>query len=139
MTLGAKIKRFINNLTGGSSSTTIAYAGKWALYFLAIGVIAGLGSIAFHYLCLLGSHFFMDFFAGYRPPAPAGEHHLLTPTSTPFNRWALLILPGLGGIFSGWLVYTFAPEAEGHGTDAAIDARTISEVKQVAVSWRGRE
>jgi CIC family chloride channel protein len=28
----------------------------------------------------------------------------------------------MGGILSGWLVYTFAPEAEGHGTDAAIDA-----------------
>ena len=122
MTLRVQIKHFINNLTGDSGSTTIAYAGKWALYFMAIGVIAGLGSIAFHYLCLLGSHFFMDLFAGYRPPSPAGEHHLLTPTTTPFNRYVLLILPALGGIFSGWLVYTFAPEAEGHGTDAAIDA-----------------
>jgi CIC family chloride channel protein len=31
-------------------------------------------------------------------------------------------LPAFGGILSGWLVYTFAPEAEGHGTDAAIEA-----------------
>ncbi len=29
---------------------------------------------------------------------------------------------GGGGGVSGWIVYTFAPEAEGHGTDAAIDA-----------------
>ncbi len=99
-----------------------AYAGKWFFYFVLIGVIAGIGSIAFHYLCQLGVHFFMDMIAGYRPPAPAGEHHLLPPTETPFNRWLLLILPALGGLFSGWLVYTFAPEAEGHGTDAAIDA-----------------
>ena len=28
----------------------------------------------------------------------------------------------VGGLISGWLVYTFAPDAEGHGTDAAIDA-----------------
>jgi CIC family chloride channel protein len=34
----------------------------------------------------------------------------------------LFFLPAFGGILSGWLVYTFAPEAEGHGTDAAIDA-----------------
>jgi CIC family chloride channel protein len=34
----------------------------------------------------------------------------------------LFFLPAAGGIISGWLVYTFAPEAEGHGTDAAIDA-----------------
>ena len=28
----------------------------------------------------------------------------------------------LGGLLSGVLVYTFAPEAEGHGTDAAVEA-----------------
>ena len=103
-------------------SGKLAYAGKWALYFFIIGIIAGTGSIIFHYLCVLGAHYFMDMIAGYRPPSPAGEHHLLTPTATEFSRWMLFLLPALGGLFSGWLVYTFAPEAEGHGTDAAIDA-----------------
>jgi CIC family chloride channel protein len=28
----------------------------------------------------------------------------------------------VGGLVVGWLVYTFAPEAEGHGTDAVINA-----------------
>ena len=91
-------------------------------YYVLIGLIAGLGSIVFQYLCQVGLHFFMDLMAGYRPPQPAGESHLFHPTTTPFNRWMLLFLPALGGIISGWLVYTFAPEAEGHGTDAAIDA-----------------
>ncbi len=99
-----------------------AREGKWAFYFIVIGVIAGLGSVAFHYLCVLGSHYFMDYMAGYRPPGPAGEHHLLAPTTVALNRWILLILPAIGGLISGWLVYSFAPEAEGHGTDAAIDA-----------------
>lgn len=103
-------------------SFDIARAGRWALYFIAIGIIAGLGSIIFHYLCQLGIHYFMDYMAGYRPPAPAGEHHLLPPTTRPLNRWFLLFLPALGGLVSGWLVYTYAPEAEGHGTDAAIRA-----------------
>ncbi|MBW1940749.1 MAG: chloride channel protein [Deltaproteobacteria bacterium] len=110
---------WISSMKGSSG---IAHAGKWFFYFILIGFIAGLGSIAFHYLCQLGVHYFMDGIAGYRPPAPAGEHHLFPPTTTPFNRWILLFLPALGGIVSGWLVYTFAPEAEGHGTDAAIDA-----------------
>ncbi len=78
--------------------------------------------MAFQYLCQMGSHIFMDQMAGYRPPQPAGEPHLFQPTDRSFNRWILLFLPALGGIISGWLVYTFAPEAEGHGTDAAIDA-----------------
>jgi CIC family chloride channel protein len=114
-TRGAWLRNFGN-------AFNIAHAGKWALYFLAIGLIAGLGSVVFHYLCQLGIHYFMDFIAGYRPPAPAGEHHLIPSTTRPFSRWILLFLPAAGGLLSGWLVYTFAPEAEGHGTDAAINA-----------------
>jgi chloride channel protein, CIC family len=110
----------IKSLKAGSA--TLSTAGKWAFYFVLIGLIAGFGSVVFHLLCQVGSHFFMDLLAGYRPPSPAGEAHLLAPTQTPFNRWMLLFLPALGGLVSGWLVYTFAPEAEGHGTDAAIDA-----------------
>jgi chloride channel protein, CIC family len=109
-------------LTRRSRSFDIAVAGRWALYFVAIGIIAGSGAVLFHYLCGVGTHYFMDLFAGYHPPPPAGEHHLIEPTTRPLNRWLLLILPSLGGLVSGWLVYTFAPEAEGHGTDAAIRA-----------------
>ncbi len=103
-------------------SLNIAQATRWSVYFIAIGLIAGLGSVVFHYLCQLGLHYFLDMLAGYRPPSPAGEHHLLPPTSVSFNRLMLLFLPAMGGVLSGWLVYTFAPEAEGHGTDAAINA-----------------
>ena len=117
-----RFKKIIQLITGKERSINIAHAGKWTLYFVLIGLIAGLGSIVFQYLCQLGLHYFMDLMAGYRPPSPAGEHHLLHPTSTPFNRMILLFLPALGGLLSGWLVYTYAPEAEGHGTDAAIDA-----------------
>jgi CIC family chloride channel protein len=114
--------RKIRTFKAFQNTYRFAYAGRWAIYFILIGLIAGLGSIIFHLLCQLGVHFFMDLFAGYRPPSPAGEHHLLHPTTTHFSRWLLLILPAIGGLISGWLVYTFAPEAEGHGTDAAIDA-----------------
>ncbi len=117
-----RIKKSIESFRNKDKSIVIAHAGKWTINFVLIGIIAGLGSIVFHYLCQIGAHYFMDFMAGYRPPHPAGEHHLLPPTSTPFNRWILLFLPAFGGLLSGWLVYTYAPEAEGHGTDAAIDA-----------------
>ncbi|MFP4168261.1 MAG: chloride channel protein [Desulfonatronovibrionaceae bacterium] len=100
----------------------IYFFGRWALFFGAIGIVAGLGAVLFQYLCELGMHYFLDLMAGYRPPKPAGEGHLLPASTTEFNRWILLFLPAAGGIISGWLVYTFAPEAEGHGTDSAIDA-----------------
>ncbi len=105
--------------TGYSRFTS---AGKWIFYYVLIGIIAGLGAVAFHYLCELGTHVFLDRMAGYRPPGPAGEEHLFPRTDKPFNRWILLFVPALGGLLSGWLVYRYAPEAEGHGTDAAIDA-----------------
>ena len=122
MTQFLPVQKFIAFLTQRFNPFNVARAGKWMFYFVLIGLIAGLGSVIFHYLCQVGSHFFMDMMAGYRPPAPAGEHHLFPPTSTSFHRWILLFLPAFGGILSGWLVYTFAPEAEGHGTDAAIEA-----------------
>ncbi|MEW6672822.1 MAG: chloride channel protein [Thermodesulfobacteriota bacterium] len=120
--VSAPFKKGFGRLAEKLHPLNFAHAGKWTVYFILIGVIAGLGSIVFHYLCELGVHYFMDAMAGYRPPSPAGEHRLLAPTQTPFNRWILLFLPALGGLVSGWLVYTYAPEAEGHGTDAAIDA-----------------
>jgi CIC family chloride channel protein len=118
----SRFKKLSGSISDKESSVDIALAGKWTLYFILIGVIAGSGSIVFNYLCHLGAHYFMDFLAGYRPPPPAGEHHLMPPTNTPFNPLILLFLPAFGGLLSGWLVYTYAPEAEGHGTDAAIDA-----------------
>ena len=36
--------------------------------------------------------------------------------------WLLLLLPALGGLLSGYLTHRFAPEAQGAGTDAMIDA-----------------
>lgn len=96
--------------------------GKWFFNYVLIGVIAGCGAIIFYFLCQVGLHYFLDFLAGYRPPHPGGEAPLFGEFTTPFRRWALLVVPALGGLISGWLVYTFAPEAEGHGTDAAIDA-----------------
>ncbi len=112
----------LNNSILKLRSARITTAGKWTVYYVLIGLIAGLGSIVFQYLCQVGLHVFLDLLAGYRPPSPAGESHLFQPTGTPFVRWMLLFLPAFGGLLSGWLVYTFAPEAEGHGTDAAIDS-----------------
>ena len=115
-------KWHLNDSTFRLRSARITTAGKWTLHYILIGLIAGLGSIVFQYLCQVGLTAFLDVLAGYVPPPPAGEPHLFQPTGRPFVRWMLLFLPAIGGVLSGWLVYTFAPEAEGHGTDAAIDA-----------------
>jgi CIC family chloride channel protein len=88
----------------------------------AVGVIAGLGAAGFHILLALAKHLFLDGLAGYHPAGPLGEVPIFPDGSRPLSRFTLLVLPALGGLASGILVYLLAPEAEGHGTDAAIDA-----------------
>ncbi|MCF8031247.1 MAG: chloride channel protein [Desulfohalobiaceae bacterium] len=99
-----------------------APSARWLIYFVLIGIIAGAGAILFQVLCEVGMRFLLDQLAGYRPGTPGGEVPMFAHSKTLFNRWVLLILPAVGGLVSGWIVYTYAPEAEGHGTDAAIDA-----------------
>ncbi|MBU4077021.1 MAG: chloride channel protein, partial [Euryarchaeota archaeon] len=68
------------------------------------------------------SHYIFGGISGYYPPSPSGELSPFTiPQASP-NIWLLLILPAAGGLIAGIIIYTFAPEAEGHGTDAVIDA-----------------
>ena len=89
---------------------------------LLVGIIAGIGAVVFFTACQVVVHYALDGMAGYRPHAPTGESSIFSDTLQVFCPWLLLIVPTLGGILSGWLVFTFAPEAEGHGTDAVIAA-----------------
>jgi chloride channel protein, CIC family len=89
---------------------------------LLVGVIAGLGAIVFYVACQFVSDVALDGVAGYRPSAPGGEAALFSESETTFRPWLLLIVPTVGGLLSGLIVFTFAPEAEGHGTDAVIAA-----------------
>lgn len=87
-----------------------------------VGIVAGLGAIVFQYFCQFSSHFFLDQLAGLRMEGPAGESLLIAPTHTPFRPWMIPVVAGVGGLLTGLIVRRFAPEAAGHGTDAAIDS-----------------
>ncbi len=93
---------------------------RWIAFGVAIGVVAGLGAIAFFWLIQVASRLFVQGLAGYRLPAPAGEGHQASLVVG--REWALPLVVALGGLLSGVIVFLTAPEAEGHGTDAAIDA-----------------
>ncbi len=68
----------------------------------------------------LATHLLLGGIAGYYPPGTAGEG--AAPVTPIGHRLLLPVVTALGGLVSGLLVLRFAPEAEGHGTDAAIDA-----------------
>lgn len=98
-----------------------SYLQKWLVLGTLIGAIAGLGAIVFYEALVLATHVFLGVLVGYQVPTPTGEGG--GAASAAFARpWALPLVVCAGGLLSGVLVFAFAPEAEGHGTDAAIDA-----------------
>ncbi len=96
------------------------YLQKWVVLGALIGVVAGLGAIAFFEAIDLSTQLLLGDIAGLAPPLPRGEG---TPIVHHIGRlWLVPVVTTLGGLLSGLIVFTLAPEAEGHGTDAAIEA-----------------
>ena len=125
---------FMNRLLKFAQKLDLQGTGKWLLLSAAVGIVAGLGAIAFQGLLQIVQHFGLALLAGYAPPEAAGERALFAEPAATIVPWMIVPIMAIGGLISGWLVYTFAPEAEGHGTDAAIDARSRSSVTSTPVS-----
>jgi CIC family chloride channel protein len=104
----------------GTGFETERYLAKWLCISTAIGIVAGLGAIAFMGAIEWVTRVSLGGVVGYMPPSPIGEGNIaLQPMARP---WLLPLVTALGGLLSGIIVFWLAPEAEGHGTDAAIDA-----------------
>lgn len=101
--------------------STTTYLRRWLVLGAAIGAIAGLGAVVFYTLLTLATHWFLSDIVGYTASVSAGEGFVHASHSFLWG-WALPLVVTAGGLMSGLLVFNFAPEAEGHGTDAAIDA-----------------
>lgn len=94
-------------------------SGRLILFSPLVGIVAGLGAAAFYFLLNLFQSFALGRVEGYFPPG-AGSEIAAHAVQTPIHSWAVIVVPVLGGLVCGWLVYGFAPEAEGHGTDAVV-------------------
>ena len=98
-------------------------AGKWALIGIIIGIVAGFGALVFYTAINLITFYLFQNLTGFTLPRSgiiSGTSLYSFPTNYKFYMIPVSIV--IGGILSGFIVYKFAPEAEGHGTDAAIDA-----------------
>jgi CIC family chloride channel protein len=97
------------------------YLRKWLILGVSIGIIAGLGAVVFYLALDYAGRFLLGYLAGYDIPKPVGDGG--DPGSPGFDRpWAIPLVAFGGALVSAWLVAKFAPEAEGHGTDSAIEA-----------------
>ncbi|MGD0827553.1 MAG: chloride channel protein [Desulfobaccales bacterium] len=94
---------------------------RWPLMSLGVGVVSGFGAILFEELLRRALHFFLYLPTGYLEPSRGSEVSTVA-ASASTHSWLFLLIPALGGLVSGVMVYFIAPEAEGHGTDAMIEA-----------------
>jgi CIC family chloride channel protein len=87
---------------GGEESLLVALA-------LTVGAGAGVGAIGFRYLI----EGFTWLFTGHTDPSALG--HFTNPHLAFLGPFVVLVVPIVGGLLYGPLVYRFAPEARGHG------------------------
>jgi len=93
------------NIRLASIGSRLGFQRDWYLIVLAamIGSITGLGAIAFKWLLDIATH---------------NSVHLQR--ELPF--WTLALLPMVGALLTGVIVFFFAPEARGHGVPEVMDA-----------------
>lgn len=111
------IKSFLRKFT---AFLDVGYLRKWLTIGILIGIVAGVGSIVFYQLITWVTSFMLGDLVGYMAPVPGGEGE--TVINSISRVWMIPVVTTLGGLLSGILVYKLAPEAEGHGTDAAINS-----------------
>ncbi|CAN5245805.1 chloride channel protein [soil metagenome] len=98
-----------------------SYLRKWLILGIAIGAIAGLGAVVFYLALKYTTDFLLGYLGGYDVPTAFGDGG--DPGSAGFDRpWAIPLITTVGALLSAAIVAKFAPEAEGHGTDNAIEA-----------------
>ena len=85
-----------------------------------LGVAGALSAQLFMWMLRLCERLFLHTIAVYQPPGlESGD---LVQHIGPHGLWLIPVVTTVGGLLSGFLVYRFAPEAEGHGTDTAVTA-----------------
>ncbi|MCG6916435.1 MAG: chloride channel protein, partial [Deltaproteobacteria bacterium] len=89
---------------------------------ILLGVVGALSAQLFMILLHWSEGLFMIWLAGYQPPGLPEEGGVLRQLIGSHGLWLIPLATTLGGLISGFIVYTLAPETEGHGTDTAVKA-----------------
>ena len=97
-------------------------AGRWLFLGSIVGIVSGLGAILFQTLLIYIREYAISHWMGLEPMRLGGETYTSHFSLGNFSPVLVILIPAIGGLIAGFLVYKFAPEAEGHGTDEAIKA-----------------
>ena len=126
-TAGARVRRLLAllRLWRRTSDDTGLGIARTLVLSVVVGACAGLGAVALVALLQFCNWVFLGRIAHVALGGAAHEPEALPLSgfgAASVRRWALPLLGGFGGLLSGLLAWRFAPEAAGHGTDAAIEA-----------------
>lgn len=126
-TVGARVRRLLAllRLWRRTSDDTGLGIARTLVLSVVVGACAGLGAVALVALLQFCNWVFLGRIAHVALGGAAHEPEALPLSgfgAASVRRWALPLLGGFGGLLSGLLAWRFAPEAAGHGTDAAIEA-----------------
>jgi CIC family chloride channel protein len=121
-------RKLRTNLYDWGQAVNVITTGRWIFYCIIIGILGGVAALLFNYLLEFIQQIAITDLTGVPMPKPGGEttspmFELSTEFQSIFSlhyRWLIIVVPTIGGLISGYLVFKFAPEAEGHGTDAVI-------------------
>ncbi len=97
-------------------------AGKWAVVGSLIGVVAGIGAIILYLLINLVTEYLLTELTGFSPPRSGIVSGIAPYHFSPYRSWMIPVSLVVGGLLVAIILNKTAPEAKGHGTDAAIDA-----------------
>ncbi len=94
------------------------------LVFLSVilGVVGALGGQLFQWMVDFVGHYLIGGFAHTPILSAEAAATLAQAPPQPFLNWLIPVSTTVGGLVVGLLIYSLAPESEGHGTDAAVKA-----------------
>lgn len=128
--LNFNAQKFRTNLHDLGKSVNVITTGRWMFYCVLVGIFAGLAALLFNVMLNTIQLITLSHLAGIDLLNPSGQHnimHIPLPSivgdsMVVHSSWLIILLPAVGALISGLLVYKFAPDAEGSGTDSVIRA-----------------
>ena len=93
--------------------------GKMFLLSCIVGILSGLAAAGMHYLLEVGTHRLIGQFShlgNIFVDKSTGELSMLA------FSWRVMLMPAVGGLLSGLIIYAFARDSREHGTNEFINA-----------------